>query len=272
MLKHQTPITHLHLLNTLLIIIPINSPYFPDIIYHGLTLLFQHLTRPSLSTSILLPFHCQRYPTTPISGEQHQDHLIQIILANLASADYHSPHLDMSGAARRRGGRGGRGPANEMSDTSSRRGGGQSIGIPAAPPGGFDGPASRGSASGPPGSQSQRRGSNAPSNAPSAPGSAPQSQPTSPHLSQGQFGNLPSSQPGSRAGAPLTAQEPPRGDPARDPANRPKFTDSLKNVDLPPSFYNINHEVSFQFPVTSCSSSSCAFHCCTLLVCLGRQT
>ncbi len=147
----------------------------------------------------------------------------------------------MSGAARRRGGRG---PTNEMSDTSSRRGEPQSLGTLAAPPGGFDGPASRGSASGPPGSQGAsavRRGSNTPSQ----PGTAPQSQPTSPRLGQGQFGIMSGSQPGSRAGAPPAAPEPPRRDPALDPGKDAKLTDSLKNVDLPASFYNMNREVCF---------------------------
>ena len=142
----------------------------------------------------------------------------------------------MSGAARRRGGRG---PTDDTSDASSRR----SLGTPAAPPGGFDGPASRGSASGP-GSTGRGRGQ---SNPPSTAGSAPGSQPTSPRITQTGSANLATpqagSQPGSRAGAPPAYEAPGRGDPAReDPL--PRYTDSMKNIDLPPSFYNVNREVS----------------------------
>ena len=140
----------------------------------------------------------------------------------------------MSGAARRRGGRGRK---ENPSETSSR----PSLGTPAAPPDGFDGPASRGSASGP-GPTGRGRGS---SNPPSAAGSAPGSQPTSPRLSQTGFGTMtpsePTPQPGSRAGAPPASQGPVRGDPARD--NQPLYTDAMRNIDLPPSFYNFNREV-----------------------------
>lgn len=140
----------------------------------------------------------------------------------------------MSGAARRRGGRG---PTDDTSDASSRR----SIGTPAAPPGGFDGPASRGSASGP-GSTGRGRGQ---SNPTSTADSTPGSQPTSPRISQ--TGIAPpqaESQPGSRTGAPPPASQAPiRGDPAREV--QALYTDSMKNIDLPPSFYNVNREVSF---------------------------
>jgi hypothetical protein len=139
----------------------------------------------------------------------------------------------MSGAARRRGGRG---PNDDTSEASSRR----SLGTPTAPPGGFDGPASRGSASGP-ASAGRGRGSNPPS----AAGSAPSSQPTSPRLSQTGFGTMTTSQagsqPGSRAGAPPASQGPMRGDPARD--QQSSYFDQMKNVDLPPSFYNFDERV-----------------------------
>ncbi len=135
----------------------------------------------------------------------------------------------MSGAARRRGGRG---HTDDSSDPSSRRG----VGTPAAPPGGFDGPASRGSAS-------RGRGQ---SNAPSTAGSAPISEPTSPPVAQTGFANVATpqagSQPGSRAGAPPASQVPIHGDPARE--SQPLYTDSMRNIDLPPSFYNVNREVS----------------------------
>jgi len=140
----------------------------------------------------------------------------------------------MSGAARRRGGRG---TADDASDASSRR----TLGTPAAPPGGFDGPASRGSASGP-GSTGRGRGQSNPS---SAAGSAPGSQPTSPRLNQTGFATMTtpqaSSQPGSRAGAPPASQVPIRGDPARE--DQPSYYDQMKNIDLPPSLYNVHSKV-----------------------------
>ena len=148
----------------------------------------------------------------------------------------------MSGTARRRG-RGATANDN-LSETSSR----PTLGAPSAPPGGFDGPGSRGSASGP-ASTGRGRGSNVPSTTGSAPGSAPGSQPTSPRLSQTGFGTIPpsqtSSQPGSRAGVPPPSQAPILSDPARDPVhNRPELrTDGMKNVDLPPSFYQLNRQV-----------------------------
>lgn len=140
----------------------------------------------------------------------------------------------MSGAARRRGGRG---RPDNTSDASSRR----SLGNPAAPPGGFDGPASRGSASGP-GSAGRGRGQ---SNPPSAAESAADSQPTSPGVAQTGLASTPTpqagSQPDSRAGASPASQMPIRTDPARD--NPPSYFDHMKNIDLPPSFYNFDREV-----------------------------
>lgn len=169
----------------------------------------------------------------------------------------------MSGSARRRGkpGNAGRGAANDPSDTSSLPSGpGQSIGAPAAPRGGFDGPASRGSASGPAGSQS-RRGSNVPSV-----GSAPQSQPTSPRPGQGpsqsNIAGVVGSQPPSRAGVQPAPTAPMQGDPARDgPA--PKYTDQMRNIDLPPSFYNYDKEVSAPHVFTPRLSLH-HVHCCTM--------
>ena len=140
----------------------------------------------------------------------------------------------MSGTARRRG-RGGN-PNDNVSDNSSR----PSLGTPAAPRGGFDGPASRGSASGP-GSAGRGRGSNPPS----AADSAPTSQPTSPHISQEGFGTIttsqPTSQPSGGADAPPAPQGPVTGDPARE--RQDYYTDQFKNVDLPPSFYNFDQRV-----------------------------
>ena len=144
----------------------------------------------------------------------------------------------MSGSARRRGGRG-RGRAGQPPDTSSGRGVPSG---PAAPPGAFDGPASRGSASGPPGSTG-RGGSNVPSVA-----SVPQSGGESPQPPQGAFTPTPGVQGGGRvasaAGAPQAAQAP-RGDPAREVGSAPRYTDQLRNIDLPASFYNFDNIVSF---------------------------
>jgi hypothetical protein len=124
----------------------------------------------------------------------------------------------MSHAARQRGR--GRATGEQGSDTSSHR-----RGLPGAQPsrapGGFDGPASRGSASGA-ASQGRR-----PSNPPSAGSGA-----RSPTTSQGSF------QP------PATVQQPRvTGDPAKDQDKKPKLTDALKNLDLPASFYNIDQTV-----------------------------
>ena len=144
----------------------------------------------------------------------------------------------MSGASRKRGGRG---PGDQTSDTSSRRGGPLSQTL--APPGAFDGPASRGSASAP-GSAGRH-----PSNAPSVT-SQPQSPGGSPRPAQGGFtstsasrgGSRPASIVGTPSGPQPGIQQQMRGDPARD--FRPRYTDSLRNVDLPASFYNIDHLVS----------------------------
>ncbi|KAJ9500329.1 Protein argonaute [Exophiala xenobiotica] len=124
----------------------------------------------------------------------------------------------MSGPARKRGaGRATRGQPS--SETSSRRGDRLQ---PGGFAGGYDGPASRGSASnvgsGHGVSPTVPQGGFAPQ-APSAGGSRRSSQ----------SGGAPP-QPGQLA--------PPQGDPARE--NRPRYTDQLRNVDLPASFYNID--------------------------------
>lgn len=128
----------------------------------------------------------------------------------------------MSGAARQRGR--GRARGEQASDTSSRRGG-PPVTQPPRAPGGFDGPASRGSASGAGsavGSQGRR-----PSNPPSVGSGA-----LSPTQSQGSF------QPST-----VPQQQQVRGDPARDQQNQPRLTDALRNLDLPASFYNIDQTV-----------------------------
>ena len=137
----------------------------------------------------------------------------------------------MSGAARRRGrGRATAGDEN-TSQSSSRRG-------DRLQPGAFDGPASRGSASGT-GASGPRRGSNPPSvgsgTQPPEGGFAPQG---------GQAGSRRSSVSGaaSQPASQVAAQVIPRGDPARDRPDR--ATDALKNVDLPASFFNIDNLVS----------------------------
>lgn len=127
----------------------------------------------------------------------------------------------MSNAARQRG-RGRAAAGEQSSDTSSLRRALPGAQPPRAP-GGFDGPASRGSASGA-GSQGRR---------PSNPGSVGGG-PRSPSLSQASF------QP------PATVQQPRvTGDPAKDQNDKPKLTDALKNLDLPASFYNIDRSVRF---------------------------
>lgn len=130
----------------------------------------------------------------------------------------------MSGAARKRAaGRATGGTTS--SESSSRRGdrlgqGGFS--------GGFDGPASRGSAS------NVGSGHGTSPNAPQG-GFAPQNPPTASRRS---------SQSGSGAAPNLPAA--PLGDPARDRPSR--YTDQLRNVDLPPSFYNIDQLVGEDSP------------------------
>ena len=142
----------------------------------------------------------------------------------------------MSGAARKRGtGRATRG--QPPAETSSRRGDRLQV-----PPGGFDGPASRGSASqSGPGTAGRGAGSNAPSAASGA---------GSPSVPAGGFeGQLPtaSSRRSSQSGGPPSQPQAavPQGDPARD--RQARYTDQMMNVDLPASFYNIDQLVS-HFP------------------------
>lgn len=133
----------------------------------------------------------------------------------------------MSNPARRRG-RGGNAPP--QSDTSSARGGG----LAPAP---FDGPASRGGASSNTSSAS-RRPSNPPSvtsGAVAGAGSPPGSPSTSPRLGQASS-FAPAPGPPSSTGGPAA----PLTDPARDPVRPARLTDSLRNVDLPASFYNMD--------------------------------
>jgi len=137
----------------------------------------------------------------------------------------------MSGAAKGRGGQRGRGlgQTSESSDTSSRRG------DRLAPPGAFDGPASRGTASGTGGSQ---RGSTRGSPNPPQGGFAPQA-PSAP--SRASSVSAPQSQ---VAVAPRPVVT---GDPARERPDR--VTDAVRNVDLPASGYNIDNMVSAIFHI-----------------------
>lgn len=125
----------------------------------------------------------------------------------------------MSGAARRRGRGRARGQRDATDDTSERL---------AIPPGGFDGPASRGS-----GSATSGR---APSVGSPARGAA----------SAGAFAAPSGGAGGRRSSNSAPSQPPSQGppqplrDPALDPSRAPKATDALRNVDLPASFFNID--------------------------------
>ncbi|OQV05203.1 Piwi domain-containing protein [Cladophialophora immunda] len=129
----------------------------------------------------------------------------------------------MSGAARKRGaGRATRG--QQPSETASRRGDRLQV-----PGGGFDGPASRGSAS------------------QSAPGSAGRgaaaSGAGSPSVPQGGFeaqSQPPSSRRSSQSGGQPSQTQATvlRVDPALD--RQARYTDQMRNIDLPASFYNID--------------------------------
>jgi hypothetical protein len=134
----------------------------------------------------------------------------------------------MSGSARNRGTS--HNTRVQPAETASRRG------DRLMPPGAFDGPASRGSASqsGPGGRGSVPNASGHGSPA-SGSGFEPQA-PTASSRRLSQYG-------GSQQAAPQ-AMNLPAVDPARDPGNAPRLTDRLRNVDLPPSFYNIDAQVS----------------------------
>jgi hypothetical protein len=138
-------------------------------------------------------------------------------------------------SARRRGvNRGNNARGGQPAETSSRRG------DRLMPPGAFDGPASRGSASqsGPGGRGFVSNASGHGSPAPTGSGFEPQA-PTASSRRSSQSGG----------GQPVAQAAPafPAGDPARDPAAALRTTDRLKNVDLPPSFYNIDAQVSHSF-------------------------
>ncbi|KAJ9611980.1 Protein argonaute [Cladophialophora chaetospira] len=129
----------------------------------------------------------------------------------------------MSAARKRGAGRAARG--QQPAETASRRG-------DRLQPGGFDGPASRGSASqSGPGVAGRGAGSTVPSTVSGA---------GSPGVPAGGFESqapTASSRRSSQSGGPAPAAAP-LGDPARDRPTR--FTDGMRNVDLPPSFYNID--------------------------------
>lgn len=142
----------------------------------------------------------------------------------------------MSGAARRRGRGRARGQA-DASDSSERM---------SVPAGGFDGPASRGSGSGTSGGRVASTGSGRGGSPQPAGGFAPQ-------------GGEARSRQSSNSGA--QSQGPPLHDPALDPSRIPKATDSLKNVDLPASFFNLDRQVS-----QTTLSSILHIYCYTLFV------
>lgn len=48
-------------------------------------------------------------------------------------------------------------------------------------------------------------------------------------------------------------------DPARDPARQARLTDSLRNIDLPPSFYNMDNLVRFSLDMNARSSRAVMF-------------
>jgi hypothetical protein len=156
----------------------------------------------------------------------------------------------MSNPARRRG-RGGN-PQQQSDTTPSARGG--------LAPGAYDGPASRGGASSQPSSGGQH-----PSNPPSVisgGGSQSGSPVVSPRLAQA-ASFAPAPAPPSSAGGtaiPLT-------DPARDPARQARLTDSLRNVDLPASFYNMDNLVCCSLEVLVLSSRTIILPVFTLLHC-----
>lgn len=129
----------------------------------------------------------------------------------------------MSNPARRRG-RGGN--TQPPSETSSARGGGL------AP---FDGPASRGGGSN---VSSTGRPPSMPPSTTSPAGSPPASPSTSPRAAQSATFAPASGSPSSAGGPAL-----PLTDPARDPARQARLTDTVRNVDLPASLYNLDNLV-----------------------------
>ncbi|EXJ86436.1 hypothetical protein A1O3_03387 [Capronia epimyces CBS 606.96] len=141
----------------------------------------------------------------------------------------------MSGAARRRGA--GRATRGQASETSSRRGDRLQV-----PGGGFDGPASRGSASASGQGSHGRQDSNAP------PAGSGRGSPITPQGGFAAQASQAASRRSSQSGGPaqqtqpagLAVQQAPvrPGDPARD--QQPRYSDQLRNLDLPASFYNID--------------------------------
>lgn len=137
-------------------------------------------------------------------------------------------------SARRRGQA--RGNAPDTSNPQARRGPNPARGRVAP----FDGPASRGSGSGG-GAQSRTPAPPAP---PAQPSSNPPSRPGS-DAGQSQSSAQAASQPTQQVAPPI----------ARDPAlDRPvaRATDSIKNIDMPASFYNIDGLVSYILVPLSC--------------------
>ncbi|RMD43073.1 hypothetical protein DV735_g2044, partial [Chaetothyriales sp. CBS 134920] len=121
----------------------------------------------------------------------------------------------MSHAARRRGrGRATAPPVDEPSQNSPHRGAPRQ-----GPAGAFDGPSSRG------------RGLSSVPPAQTSPGDSASQQEPPATLSQ----VVTPSQ-----AVPTQAPPAPRGDPARDPQNVPRYTDTLKNIDLSAEFFNID--------------------------------
>ena len=164
-------------------------------------------------------------------------------------------------AARKRGGTGRATRGQQPAETAGRRG-------DRLQPGGFDGPASRGSGS-QSGPAAPGRGS-APSAPPTGGPGSPGLQPPASEAPAPSTSSRRSSQSGG-APPPQAQLAAPRGDPARERADR--YTDGLKNVDLPASFFNIDQLVSqlssisnsapFQSVTHPPKSSSCqsARHC-----------
>ena len=152
-------------------------------------------------------------------------------------------------AARKRGAGGRAARGQQPAETASRRG-------DRLQPGGFDGPASRGSASQSGPATGRGAGSTAPSAAsgagsPGVPaGGSEAPPPTASSRRSSQSGGPPPSQ------AQLAA---PQGDPARD---RPaRYTDSMRNLDLPASFYNIDQLVSHSPSILCPAPFHCFSHC-----------
>ena len=112
-------------------------------------------------------------------------------------------------------------------------------------PGRFDGPASRSNTSGV--GSAGRQPSTAPSATGSVQGSVQPSPAASPRPQQSGANSPARSQPQTMVGIP----QPMRGDPAREV--QPRYTDQLKNIDLPAIFYNVDNLVSTKKVVCWCA-------------------